>query len=357
VFNLSNYEYFIGGEFCMKVNNQTRPLRVLTWHIHGSYLYYLVQANHQFLLPVKPGKPEGYGGRSGSFPWPDNVRDIPANQVKDEEFDCILFQSRRNYEVDQFEILSESQRKLPRLYLEHDPPRENPTDTRHVVDDPNVLLIHVTHFNNLMWDNGRTPTLVIEHGVMVPDGVRYTGELERGIVVVNGLAARGRRLGADIYEKISSQVPLDLVGMGSNDLGGVGEKAHTDLPFFVSRYRFFFNPIRYTSLGLAVCEAMMTGTPIVGLATTEMVTVVKDGESGYLDTDPDCLIQIMKELIENPGEAMRLGEGARKTALQRFNIERFKKDWDEAFRLVSENSLTHPTHPVIPALSQVGEKA
>ncbi|MBB5447679.1 hypothetical protein HDG38_006324 [Paraburkholderia sp. WSM4177] len=67
----------------------------------------------------------------------------------------------------------------------HDPPQENPFEQWHWVDDPGTLLVHVTHFNRLMWDSGVTPTRVIEHGVVVPDGVRYNGELQRGIVVVN----------------------------------------------------------------------------------------------------------------------------------------------------------------------------
>jgi len=121
-----------------------QPLRILTWHIHGSYLYYLTQSQHHFYLPVKSGRPEGYGGRLGSFPWSDNVYDVPASEVKNLKFDCILFQSKRNYLEDQYEILSESQRRLPLIYLEHDPPREHPTDTRHFVDDPNILLVHVT---------------------------------------------------------------------------------------------------------------------------------------------------------------------------------------------------------------------
>ena len=50
-------------------------------------------------------------------------------------------QSRRNYLEDQYDILSEQQRSLPRIYLEHDPPRENPTDTKHIVDDPEMLLV------------------------------------------------------------------------------------------------------------------------------------------------------------------------------------------------------------------------
>lgn len=319
-----------------------RPLRILTWHVHGSYLYYLTQANHEFYLPIKPGRPEGYGGRSGSFSWSDNVHDVPAEEVKNLRIDCILFQSRQNYLEDQYEILSESQRRLPRIYLEHDPPQEHPTNTRHVVDDPDVLLVHVTAFNQLMWDSNRTPTCVIEHGVMVPDGVQYTGELERGLVIVNGLRSRGRRLGADVFERVRSCVPLDLIGMGSEQLGGLGEVRHDQLPAFASRYRFLFNPIRYTSLGLAVCEAMMVGLPIIGLATTEMVTVVDKG-SGYVDTDVDKLVEVMRQLLKNLDEARTLSEGARVKARSRFNIQRFTRGWNEAFALVTEKSLApHP---------------
>jgi hypothetical protein len=142
-------------------------LRILTWHVHGSYLYYLTQAPHEFYLPIKPGRPEGYGGRLVGMNWGDNVHEIPASAVREQQFDCILLQSRRNYLQDQLELLTPAQQRLPRIYLEHDPPREHPTDTRHVVDDPQILLVQVTHFNRLMWDSGQTPTIVIEHGVGV----------------------------------------------------------------------------------------------------------------------------------------------------------------------------------------------
>lgn len=306
-------------------------LRILTWHIHGSYLYYLTQAPHDFYLPTKPGKPEGYGGRLGGFAWGDNVHDISAEAVRHQQFDCILFQSRRNYLQDQHEILSESQRQLPRLYLEHDPPREHPTDTQHVVDDPNILLVHVTHFNNLMWDSGSTPTCVVEHGVTVPEEVRYTGEIPRGIVVANGLRTRGRRLGADVFQQAQQTVPLDLVGMDAESMAGLGEIPHALLPAFQARYRFFFHPVRYTSLGLAVCEAMMIGLPIVGLATTELVTVIENGISGYTSTDVNQLTEQMQALIADPKTAFRLGAQAREKARSRFNIQRFIHDWNQAF--------------------------
>lgn len=303
--------------------------RVLTWHIHGSYLYYLAQTPCEFIVPVKPGRPEAYGGRGGHFDWPDNVREVPAEEVADLDLDVILYQAPRNWLQDQHEILSDRQRRLPRVYLEHDPPRESPTDTRHLVDDPDVLLVHVTHFNDLMWDAGRTPTRVIEHSVMVPEDVRYSGERSRGIVVVNNIASRGRRLGFDVYERARHEVPMHLAGMGSEPLGGLGDLPHDDLLRLEATHRFFFNPIRYTSLGLAILEAMMIGLPIVGLATAELATVIEDGETGYASTDVDTLIDRMRHLCVAPEDAARLGEASRARALERFSIERFRQDWLE----------------------------
>src|SRR3954465_12210373 len=190
-----------------------RPLRVLTWHIHGNYLLYLSQVGVEFYLPVKPGRHEGYGGGGTTFPFGANVHEVPAAAVRDLDLDCILFQTRTNYEADQYDVLSEAQRRLPRIHLEHGPPQQHPPHTRHRVDDPDVLPVHVTPFNALMWDSGRSPTRVIDHGVLIPEGVRYTGELPGGIVAINHLRQRGRRLGVDVFLRARAEVPLDLAGM------------------------------------------------------------------------------------------------------------------------------------------------
>ena len=314
----------------------TRPLRILTWHVHGSYLHYLSHVPHEIHLPVKPGRPEGYGGRSPGFPWRDSLRDVPAERVREMAFDCVLHQSHRNWEVDRWEILSPEQRALPRIVLEHDPPLEHPTEQRHpAADDPGALLVHCTAFNELMWDAGSTPTRVIEHGVTVPEDARWTGELARGLTVVNDLGTRGRRVGRDVFERAREAVPLDLVGMGSERLGGLGEIRLGELHAVSARHRFLFNPIRYTSLGLAVCEAMMVGLPIVGLATTEMSTAVRNGVNGYADTRLDVLVGHMRRLLDEPEEARALSEGARRLARERFGIGRFVADWNAALAEVT----------------------
>lgn len=313
-----------------------RRLRILTWHVHGNYLYYLTQVPHDFYLVTDAGRSAHHSGRSGTLPWGDNVHEAPMDQVARMEFDVVLFQSRKEYEHEQQLILSPAQRRLPRIYLEHDPPQESPTETAHWVDDPGTLLVHVTPFNALMWNSRATPTRVIEHGVKLLSDERWRGDREEGLVVVNNLARRGRRLGADVYEQVRRSVPLKLVGMNSDGIpGGAGEASNAALPRLMAGHRFFFNPIRYTSLGLSIIEAMMVGMPIVGLATTELVTVVRDGESGFVDTRVDRLIGHMQRLLRAPGEARQLGDAARRVAMERFNIDRFVADWLAAFAEVT----------------------
>jgi hypothetical protein len=311
-----------------------RPLRILSWHVHGNYLWYLSHMPHEFVLPVRPGRPHGYGGRAGAFPWPDTVREVPADQIADVDVDLVLYQAHEHWRSDRHDMLSGAQRSVPQVVIEHDPPRQVPTDTRHPVDDPNALIVHVTAFNDLMWDCGTTPTAVIEHGVVVPDDARYTGHLDRGVTVINGLADRGRRLGADVFARAREQVPLDLVGIASERLGGLGEVPPPDLARFMAAYRFYFHPVRYTSLGLSLCEAMAVGLPVVGLATTELPTIIADGVNGFVDTDPGRLVEVMRTLLTEPDLARAIGDAGRATARERFSIRRFVRDWDALLRSV-----------------------
>ncbi|UGS35778.1 glycosyltransferase [Capillimicrobium parvum] len=299
-------------------------MRILTWHVHGAYLRSLLKVDHEWLVPARPGRPPHFAGlpRDGP-PWPANVREVDAGEVRDLDVDVVLFQHHREWDA-RHELLSPAQLAGPRVFVEHDPPfHGSPTDTRHPVDDPDVLLVHVTPYNALMWDSGPLRTVTIQHGV--PDlGALWTGELDRGLTVVNNLAARGRRLGADVFERAAAQVPLDLVGMGAREL------APQDLPAFEAPYRFLFNPIRYTSLGMAVCEAMMMGLPVVALATTEHAVAVRDGVCGYASADVDELVERMRELLADRALAARLGEGARAHARERFSLERFASEWTAA---------------------------
>lgn len=310
--------------------------RIFTWHIHGSYLYYLSQGDYDIFIPVNDKHDEGYYGRGLTFPFGDNVIEIDTNEVKNTDFDLILYQTDKNYLVDQHDVLSDEQKKLPRVFLKHDTP---PANNVIVVDDPEVLIVHVTYYNQLMWDNKGYKSKVIWHGVTEPNA-SWTGELEKGIVAINHFPSRGRVLGYDIFTQISNRVPIDLVGMGNEEIGGK-EILHPLLPQFMSKYRFYLNPVRQTSFPLSVCEAMMLGMPIVALATTELPLIIKDGINGYIHNSPEYLIDKMNLLLADHEVAKSIGKEARKTALEIFNITRFVNDWNIVFDEVTQKYLVN----------------
>lgn len=299
--------------------------KIFTWHIHGSYLYYLSQGNYDLYIPVNEKRNEGYYGRGLTFPFSHNVIEVPVVEVKDYVFDLILFQTDKNYLVDQYEILSPEQRKLPRIFLKHDPP----SGSSLVMNDPEVTIVHVTYFNQLMWDNNELPSRVIMHGVTDP-GVRWNGSIEKGIVVINHIVQRGRPLGYDIFTAARKEVPIDIIGMGTEELGS-REILHPNMPEFIANYRFFFNPIRYSSFPLSLCEAMMVGLPVIALSTTELPLFIKDGVNGFIHNDIEYLIDRMKLLLSDLEIARRLGDNAKKTAEKEFGIQRFINDWSNVF--------------------------
>jgi glycosyltransferase involved in cell wall biosynthesis len=304
-------------------------MNILTWHVHSSYLYALTQVPHEWFLPVSSDRPGGYGGKK--LDMPANIHDVPADAVKNLPLDVIIFQSPKNYLEDQYAILSSAQQQLPRIYLEHNAPRPHAVDTPHVVNDPNVLLVHVTHYNQLMWDNGRTPTRVIEHSVAVDPAIRYAGNLARANTVCNGMAQRPRISGLDLLLRGREEgLPLDVAGMGSEQLDGLGDIPYRRLPERVAQYRLLFSPMRYTSLPLAVIEAMTIGLPVVALATTELPTVIENGVNGFCSCRPDVLFDHIRRLTADPAEGRRLGANARRMALERFGPARFASDWNAA---------------------------
>ena len=313
-----------------------QPLRILTWHTRDSYLYYLGQLPHKFYVMTKPQRPSGYAGRCSRWQWGDNVIEMAVEQARDGQFDCIMFQHPSHYLEDQYLYLTAQQRQLPRIYVEHETPLTHPTDMRHPLDDREVLLVHVTAFNQMMWDNGHQTTRMIEHGAIVPSNVQYAGTRASGLVIANHLSKRGRRSGSDIFRRVSQRIPLELVGADSRDCGGLGEISHAQLPQFAAQFRFLFVPMRSANLSLAVIEAMLIGMPVIGLATSNMPSVIQNGISGYVDTDIDKLEMHMQELLDDPHYAFALGRGAQRRARERFGIRRFTDDWNTTLQLVTD---------------------
>jgi hypothetical protein len=323
-------------------------MRVLVWHVHGSWTTAFVEGDHEYLIPVTPGRDADGLGRARTWNWPASAREVTPEEVGDEHVDVVVLQRMRDLELVREWLGREPGRDLPAVFLEHNAPGLEPDDgpvphTRHpLADRDDIPIAHVTHFNRLFYDNGSAPTTVIEHGIVDP-GERWTGELARAAVVVNEPVRRGRTTGGDLLPGLAAVAPVDVFGMG---LAGLHERygldpdrvaLHDDPPQAamhaeLARRRVYVHPVRWTSLGLSLLEAMHLGMPVVALATTEVVEAVPP-EAGLISTRPERLWQAVRELMDDEDAARLAGKAARAAALERYGLARFLADWD---RLLEE---------------------
>jgi hypothetical protein len=315
-----------------------RRVRVLLWHVHGSWTTAFVHGTHEYLLPTTQSRDADGRGRAETWTWPASVTEVRPGDLADAAPDVVLLQRPRDVELLRAWAGWEPGRDVPAVYVEHNTPGGDVPFTRHpLADQTRVPIVHVTHFNRLMWDCGTAPTHVVEHGIVDP-GRRYTGELPRAAVLVNEPVRRGRAVGTDLVLRLTERVPVDLYGLDAHVLrpcraAPVGhlythenlaqDALHTEM----ARRAVYVHTSRWTSLGLSLLEAMHLGMPVVSLATTEAHRAVVPGV-GVLTADPDELVAAARRLVDRPEEAHQLGRRAREVALQRYGVKRFLRDWD-----------------------------
>jgi len=310
-------------------------VKILLWHVHGAWTTAFVHGDHEYTVPVLPARGVDGVGIARTYDWPDGVRELSPEQLHDEEFDLVVLQ--RPHEL---ERLAEAWlgrrpgRDVPAVYVEHNAPQGRIAEMRHpAADRPDLLLVHVTHFNALFWDAGTTPTQVVEHGIVDP-GHRYTGELPRAAVVINEARRRARVTGTDLLDRFATAAPLDLFGIDAASLGGIEDLPQADLHEEIARRRVYLHPVRWTSLGLSLLEAMHLGMPVVALGTTEAHEAVP-AAAGAVSTRLDVLEDAVRRLVADPEEAQARGAVARAAALERYGLDRFLADWDGVLEAVA----------------------
>jgi glycosyltransferase involved in cell wall biosynthesis len=302
-------------------------MRILIWHVHGSWTTALVQGPHTYLLPVLPGRGPDGRGRAQTWEWPQAAVELTPGELAGARPDVVILQ--RPHEAELLERWTGlwPGRDIAALYVEHNAPQGRIAEMRHpVADRDDLVLVHVTHFNDLFWDAGSTATRVIEHGIVDP-GYRYTGDLAEAAVAINEAQRRGRVTGTDLLPRLNGTVPLRLFGIGARQLGGVESLPQAELHGEMARRRAYLHPIRWTSLGLSLIEAMQLGMPVVALGTTEAAEAVP-ASAGVVSTRVQTLSDGLRELIADPERARERGEAARRTALERYGLERFLADWE-----------------------------
>jgi hypothetical protein len=313
-------------------------VNILVWHVHGSWTTAFVHGKHRYLVPVTPDRGRYGLGRAVTYTWPDSAEEVPPERLAREHVDAVVLQRPEEIDLAQRWLGGRRPgRDLPAVYVEHNTPKGDVPNTRHPMADRDDLLVaHVTHFNELFWDTGGTRTTVVEHGIVEPRA-RYTGDLARLGVATNEPIRRGRVTGTDLMPRFAAVAPLDVFGMRTDGLAGhlglpddrlrAYDLGHDAMHAELSRRRAYLHLCRWTSLGLSLLEAMTMGMPVVVLAATEAIAAIPPG-AGVLSTRVDTLVDAAQWLVDDPAAARRMGDAARAAALTRYGLDRFLGDWD-----------------------------
>jgi hypothetical protein len=304
-------------------------MRVLVWHVHGGWMHAFLRGEHEYLIPHDGGQAPPITARS---------RLVPPGRLRDEPVDIVVLQRLEEFELVERLLGRRAGRDVAAVFVEHNTPSESPVEQRHpLAERTDIPIIHVTHLNRLLWDNGRAPTRVIEHGI--PDaGSLYTGELASLGVVINEPVRRWRMTGTDLLPRFAESAPIDAfgidgellpaaLGLPEDRLRFAGNLDATQLHAELARRRAYLHPMRWTSLGLSLLEAMSLGMPVLVLATTEAPRAVPP-EAGAISTDVDELCAMARRLMNDREEARMRGAVARAAVRERYGLERFLRDWD-----------------------------
>jgi glycosyltransferase involved in cell wall biosynthesis len=280
----------------------------------------------------------GGGGGGGGGHWPESAQEVSSDQLRECLVDLVVLQRPEEIAEAGRLLGRRAGRDVPAIYVEHNTPRTDVPESVHpLADRSDITIAHVTHFNDLFWDSGKARTVVIEHGIVDP-GQLYTGTERALAVVINEPVRRWRVTGTDLLPIFAELARVDVFGMGgraltdrfgaTSQIRPCGDLAPAELHSAVAARRVYLHPNRWTSLGLALLEAMHLGMPVLALATTEVMRAVPP-EAGAVSTDLRELVAAAKCLLDDPDEARRRGAVARQVVVQRHGLQRFLNRWDE----------------------------
>jgi hypothetical protein len=324
-------------------------MRILAWHVHGSWMTSFVSGDHDYVIPMTPDRDPDGRGRAQTWDWPTRAREVAVADLRDEPFDVVVLQRPHEARLVEEWTGRRVGVDVPAVYLEHNTPTGTAVGTEHAVTRESRLsgipVVHVTHFNAMAWDCRDHELFVVEHGIPDP-GHRYTGVDESVGVVVNEPVRRWRIAGTDLLLRLAQTVPVHVYGMGTDALVDVGREHGVDLTgrthdlrqaelhARLGRHRAYFHPYRWTSLGLAMLEAMALGLPVLALSTTEAPEAVPP-EAGVVSCDLSRLSQAAESWLADPDLARQHGDAARAHVLSRYPLDRFQDAWDHVLKEVT----------------------
>lgn len=244
------------------------------------------------------------------------------------DFDFVLSQSK----FGQFQTLAPlaEQFQLPMISVEHTcvmpPPMWNEQQVSQLRNMRGTANVFISEWSKENWGFVGDDVFVIEHTV---DSNLFTpGSTKREnkcLVVANDLIGRDYVLNWKLCQKIASKIPTRFVG----DTPGLSKSAES-VNELIEEYRaakIFLNTAPLSPIPTSMLEAMSCGCIPVSVATCAIPSYIKDGENGLLANDEKGILEAIRLIMNDNDLAEKLSANARKTIIERCNINRWVKQW------------------------------
>jgi glycosyltransferase involved in cell wall biosynthesis len=167
-------------------------------------------------------------------------------------------------------------------------------------------------------------------------------------VVFVGRLSMEKNLGALLEAVQSLSVRTAIIGEGelrdgferqyassTDRISFLGNVPNRELPLYLNKAYIFVLPSLYEGHPKTLLEAMACGMPVIGANSPGIREVITHGENGWLcETDAESIKNAISYLLANPQLCKKLGENARKYALDTFSLDRIIEMEMDVYRSV-----------------------
>jgi len=328
------------------------PLNILTATTHERYEYNLCKTGHNFYALNIPGQKTW---DTDYAPIPENyyiINNIPSYL----DFDLILSHTSDKRLMVLHNVVAQNNEQtlnkisIPIIRHTHILPDIRMPEETQVAGFNSIkvdLDSFISKYNAKAWIRSKRSAEIIEHGVDT-DFWRPVSKnrINACLSVVNDWPNRDWCCGFNLWRDTTRGLPTQVYGKSP----GFSEPANSieHLRQVYSEHSIFYNTSLHSPVPTVLMEAMACGCAIVSTANCMIPEIVEHNYNGLLSNDPKELRTFLEELLANPEKARELGDNARKTILEKFNLNRFTEGWNRLFFQAIENKKNGGIYEGIP---------
>lgn len=322
-----------------KLKRKSEPYNIITAPTHEAYETNLSKTNANFYAMSH----EHFRGWNSKFrESPENYHLLRKNKnlinqlPKGVDFDFVLSQNK----FGQYQVLSQvaKQLHLPIISLEHTLPVPfwSPEALQNVINLRGDINVFISEFSREQWGYNDAPnTQVVHHGIDTEEFIDRKQERKNVLLsIVNDWVNRDWCCGFQNWRVVTEGLPVEVWG----DTKGLSLPTK-NVEHLIEVYNgasVFVNTSTLSPIPTVLLEAMSCGCAIVSSNTCMIPDVIEHGYNGLISNDPNELRKFCLHLLNEPEYARELGANARKTIIDRYNVNTFVDNWNEVFEQASK---------------------